>query len=94
MGIFPHMSSVADPDLDPAGSVPFWLDLDPDPDPDVWDRIRIRILALINDPISTFLVCVKAINTIEIYFAQLFGSFFLEYISVKKFPEETCPKFY
>jgi hypothetical protein len=26
------------------------------PDPDVWDRIRI--LALINDQISTFLVCV------------------------------------
>jgi hypothetical protein len=35
-------------------------------DPDVWDRIRfrIRILALINGPISTFLVCVKAINTL------------------------------
>jgi hypothetical protein len=28
------------------------------PDPEVWDRIRIRILALINDPISTFLVFV------------------------------------
>jgi hypothetical protein len=34
-----------------------------DPDPDVWDRIRIRILALVNDTISTSLVCVKAINT-------------------------------
>jgi hexokinase len=32
-----------------------------DPDPDVWDRIRI--LAVINDPISTFLARVKAINT-------------------------------
>jgi hypothetical protein len=42
------MISVADPDL--VGSGPFWSD----PDPDVWDRIRIRILALINDPISTF----------------------------------------
>jgi hypothetical protein len=31
-------------------------------DPDVWDRIRIR--ALINDSVSTFLVCVKAINTV------------------------------
>jgi hypothetical protein len=52
------MGSVADPD--PVGSGPFWSD----PDPDIWDRIRIRILALINDPISTFLVCVKAINTL------------------------------
>jgi hypothetical protein len=54
--------SVADPD--PVGSGPFWSD--PDSDPDVWDRFRIRILALINDPISTFLVCVKAINTLEL----------------------------
>jgi hypothetical protein len=52
-------SSVADPDPDPVGSGPFWSD--PDPDPDVWDRIRIR--ALINDSISTFFVCIKAINT-------------------------------
>jgi hypothetical protein len=29
---------------------------------------RIRILALINYPISTFLVCVKAINTSRITF--------------------------
>jgi hypothetical protein len=35
-----------------------------DPDPDVWGRIRI--LALLNDPISTILVCVKATNTSEI----------------------------
>jgi hypothetical protein len=45
--------NIADPD----GSGPFWPDLDPD----VWDRIRIRIqlriLALLNDLISTFLVC-------------------------------------
>jgi hypothetical protein len=47
--------SIADPD--PVGTVPFWSD----PDLEVWDRIRI--LALINDSISTFLVCVKAINT-------------------------------
>jgi hypothetical protein len=47
-----------------------------DPDPDVWDRIRnrIRILALINDPISTFLVCVEAINTLGLPVASLFGS--------------------
>jgi hypothetical protein len=51
------MSSVAYPD--PVGSGPFWSD------PGVWDRIpiRIRILALINDPISIFLICVKTINT-------------------------------
>jgi hypothetical protein len=50
------------PDPDPVGSGPFWSD----PDPDVWDqfRIRTRILTLINDPISTILVCVKAINTL------------------------------
>jgi hypothetical protein len=48
--------SVADPD--PVGSRPFWSD------PGIWDRIRI--LALINDPILTFLVCVKAINTLGI----------------------------
>jgi hypothetical protein len=51
------LTSVADPD--PIGSGLFRSD----PDPDVWDRIRIRILALINDSVSTFLVCVKAINT-------------------------------
>jgi hypothetical protein len=56
-------TSVADPD--PVGSGPFWSD----PDPDVWERIRnrIQILALISDSISTFLVCVKAINTKGIY---------------------------
>jgi hypothetical protein len=42
-------NSVADPD--PVGFGPFWSD----PDPDVWD--------LINYYISTFLVCIKAINT-------------------------------
>jgi hypothetical protein len=57
--------SVADPDpeSDPVGSGPFWSD------PDVWDRIRIRILALINSPVSTFLVCVKAINTLGLHVA-------------------------
>jgi hypothetical protein len=44
-------------DTDPVGSGPFWSDLD------VWDQIWIRILALINDPISTFLGCEKATNT-------------------------------
>jgi hypothetical protein len=48
--------SVAVPD--PVGFGPFWSD----PDPDVRDRVRI--MALINDPISTFLVSVKAINTL------------------------------
>jgi hypothetical protein len=52
-----HKTSVADPD--PVGSGPFWSD----PDPDVWERIWFRIRALINDSVSTFLVCVKAINT-------------------------------
>jgi hypothetical protein len=45
-------------DPDPVGSGPFWSD------PDVWDRIRI--LALIDDPISTFLVCVKAVTNLGI----------------------------
>jgi hypothetical protein len=40
-----------------SGSGPFWSD----PDPDVWGLIRI--MALTNDSESTFLVCVKAINT-------------------------------
>jgi hypothetical protein len=53
----PNIPSVADPD--PVGSGPFWSD----PDPDVWDRIRI--LALINDHISTFLVCLQAKDTQE-----------------------------
>jgi hypothetical protein len=42
-------------DLDPVGSGLFLSD----PDPDVWG-----VLALINDSVSTFLVCEKAINTI------------------------------
>jgi hypothetical protein len=50
-------SSVAD--LEPVGSGPFWSGSDPD----LFGRIRIRIMALINDPISTFLVCVKAKDT-------------------------------
>jgi hypothetical protein len=59
---------------DPVGSEPFWSDLDPNPD--IWDRIQfqIRILALIYDPISTFLVYVKAINTFGISVDDLFGS--------------------
>jgi hypothetical protein len=55
------ISSDADPN--PVGSGPFWSD----PDPDFWDRIRIRILALINVSVSTFLVRVKDMNTYEIY---------------------------
>jgi hypothetical protein len=45
-----------------------WIRVRIRPDPD-FDQIRIRsqrILALINDPISTFLVCVKAMNTVGI----------------------------
>jgi hypothetical protein len=53
---------------DPAGSGPFWSD----PDPDVWDRIRNW--ALINDHISTFLVCLKAKDTSGISVVKLFGS--------------------
>jgi hypothetical protein len=54
-----------------------------DPDPDVWDRIRI--LASINDPILTILVCVKAINTSGITILKLFGSgrYFLEHIFIR-----------
>jgi hypothetical protein len=48
-------TSVADLDPDPVVSGPFCSDLD------VWERIRFRILT--NDSVSTFLVCVKVINT-------------------------------
>jgi hypothetical protein len=48
-----HSNSVAD--LDPVESGPFWSD------PYVLDRIRI--IAFIIDPISTFIVCVKTIET-------------------------------
>jgi hypothetical protein len=40
------------------GSGPFWSDLDPNED--IWNRIRI--LALIDEPTASFLVCVKAKN--------------------------------
>jgi selenophosphate synthase len=43
-------------------------------DPYLFGHIQIRILALINYPISTFLVCVKAINTSAISVVKLFGS--------------------
>jgi hypothetical protein len=56
-----------DADPDPVRSGLFWSD----PVKDVWDRIRI--LALINDPILTFWVCVKSINTLGINVASLFG---------------------
>jgi hypothetical protein len=46
-------TSVAEPD--PVGSGPFWSDPDQD--------VRIRIRAFINDSVSTFLVCIKTINT-------------------------------
>jgi hypothetical protein len=62
----PGNVSNSDTDPNPVGSGPFWLY----PDPDVWDRIWIqfgtRILALINDPVSTFSVCVKAMITVGI----------------------------
>jgi hypothetical protein len=47
-------------DLDPVGSGPFWSDADPDVLNREW------IMALINDPILTIFVCVKAINTLGI----------------------------
>jgi hypothetical protein len=47
--------NVADPD---PGKIKTSV-ADPDTDPNVWDRIWIRILAFINDHISTFLECVK-----------------------------------
>jgi hypothetical protein len=71
-------TSVADPD--PVISGPFWSD----PDPDDWDQIRI--LALINDPILTFLYMCKSHK----YFRNLCCSTFwfmkilLENIFIKK----------
>jgi hypothetical protein len=35
-------------------------------DPNVWERIQIRILAFLNDPTSTIMVCEKALSTLEI----------------------------
>jgi hypothetical protein len=69
---------VADPD--PVRSKPFWSNLDPNPD--VWNRIRIRILALINDLISIFCMCKSYINTTLGNSVTLFGSliYFLEHI--------------
>jgi hypothetical protein len=54
-----------------------------DPDQDEWDRFQI--LALIDDPILTFLVCLKALDTQGINVALIFGSrlYFLEHISAK-----------
>jgi hypothetical protein len=68
-------------DLDPVEYGPFWSEVDPDPD--IWERIRI--LALINDPSSTFLVCAKVEN---ISVAYLFESLIL------RFSEEIWPKFF
>jgi hypothetical protein len=53
-------------------------------DPAVWDRIRI--LSVINGPILTFLVSVKALNTYRISVSYFFGSwlYFLKHISAKK----------
>jgi hypothetical protein len=57
-------------------------------DPDLFGRIRI--LALINDPISTFFVCVKAKDTSGISVVKLFGSwrYFLEHIFIEKISEK------
>jgi hypothetical protein len=52
------LTSVADP----VGSGPFWSDRDPD----VWERIRI--LALVNDPISTFWYVKRKILQISLLF--------------------------
>jgi hypothetical protein len=81
---------VADPDA--VGSGPFWSDSDPD----VWDRIlirfRIRILALRNEPILTFLVCVKSLlfHFLDHEHTCTFKSIF----SSKKFPAKSWPKIY
>jgi hypothetical protein len=80
------LCSVADPDL--VGCGPFWSDLDLDSD--VWDRIifRIRILALINDSISTFLVylCCLTFWSMKILFRA--------YFHIKNFLEKSWPKIY
>jgi hypothetical protein len=86
------MNSVADPD--PVGSGHIWSD--PGPDPDVWDqiRIRIRILAFINGPKLTFLMCVKDINTKESLFLNFlsYDYTFSSTFPPKKFSEEIWPK--
>jgi hypothetical protein len=55
-------------------------------DPDLPGRLQIWILALINNPTATFLVCVKAINTLEISVFSIFGPWrqFKEHIDAKK----------
>jgi hypothetical protein len=61
---------------------------------DAWDRIQIRILARINGPKSTFLVCVKARNTFlvhkllfRVYFRQKISRRNLARIRTRKFPK-------
>jgi hypothetical protein len=70
--------SVAVPD--PVGSGPFWSD------PDVGDRLQFRILALINDSVSSFFgVCKKALILKESMLFNFFSlKYFLEHIFIKK----------
>jgi hypothetical protein len=62
-------------------------------DPGVFGRIRI--LALINDPISTFLVCVKAINTSGISVVNFWSMkiLFIAYFHEKNFQQKIWQKF-
>jgi hypothetical protein len=76
---------------DPVGSGPFWSD------PDVRDRFRIRILALINDPISTFFGVCKSHKFFKITCCLTFwfmNILFIAYFGQKKIFEEVCPKIY
>jgi hypothetical protein len=65
-------------------------------DPEVSDRIRIRILALLKDPILTFLVSLKAISTSGISVVYLFGFskiLFRTYFHQKNFRKKVARKF-
>jgi hypothetical protein len=70
-------------------------------DPDLFGQIQIRIqtsgiwiLAIVNDPTSTFLGCGKAINTSRsLLFNFLVDEYtFKDIFSSKKFPEKSWPK--
>jgi hypothetical protein len=61
-------------------------------DPDVWDRIRILILALINDPISPFYVCKshKYFSNICVLTFWVMNILFRRYFRQKNFQEKLC----
>jgi hypothetical protein len=65
-------------------------------DPDLFGRIRIRILALINDPISTCLVCKshkysRITCCLSFWFMNIL---FKAYFGQKNLSEEVCQKIY